>query len=98
LFSVIKEARIRGHDQRSGDLFSYIDIEERIPAKYPLRIIRELVNEVLVSFSSDFEAMYSQMSRRSIPPEQLLRTLLYPARDRYLNKPKQLAWFGEATA
>ena len=30
---------MRGSDERSGDLFSYVDLEERIPAKHPLRLI-----------------------------------------------------------
>jgi len=70
---------MRGQDQTSGQLFSYIDIEDRVPAKHPLRVIREIVNDVLVSLSSDFEAMYSGMGRPSIPPEQLLRALLLQA-------------------
>lgn len=38
---------MRGSDQRTGELFSYVDLEERVPAKHPLRVIRRLVNEVL---------------------------------------------------
>jgi len=70
---------MRGQDQTSGNLFSYIDLEERVPAQHPLRIIREIVNDVLASLSSDFEAMYARMGRPSIPPEQLLRSLLLQA-------------------
>lgn len=70
---------MRGQDQRSGSLFSYIDLEERIPASHPLRIIRGIVNDVLASLSPDFETMYSRMGRPSIPPEQLLRALLLQA-------------------
>ncbi|WP_255517772.1 hypothetical protein [Synechococcus sp. CBW1108] len=28
---------MRGHRERSGSLFSYVSIEERIPASHPLR-------------------------------------------------------------
>ena len=63
---------MRGQDQTSGQLFSYVDLEERVPAKHPLRLIREIVNDVLASLSSDFESMYARMGRPSIPPEQLL--------------------------
>lgn len=70
---------MRGEDLTSGSLFSYIDIEERVPAKHPLRTIREIVNDVLASLSADFEVMYSHMGRPSIPPEQLLRALLLQA-------------------
>jgi len=70
---------MRGQEQTSGHLFSYIDLEDRVPPNHPLRTIREIVNDVLVSLSSDFEAMYSRMGRPSIPPEQLLRALLLQA-------------------
>jgi len=70
---------MRGQDQTSGALFSYIDLEGRVPAGHPLRIIREIVNDVLVSLSTDFEFMYSRMGRPSIPPEQLLRAFLLQA-------------------
>jgi len=70
---------MRGEDQTSGTLFSYIDLEDRVPSNHPLRMIREIVNDVLVSLSSDFEAMYARMGRPSIPPEQLLRALLLQA-------------------
>ena len=70
---------MRGQDQRSGSLFSYVDLEERVPAKHPLRVIRGIVNDVLGSLSSDFEALYSHTGRRSIPPEKLLRALLLQA-------------------
>ena len=70
---------MRGQDQTSGSLVSYIDIEGRVPSKHPLRTIRRIVNDVFVSLSPDFEAMYSRMGRPSIPPEQLLRALLVQA-------------------
>ena len=64
---------MRGQDQTSGKLFSYIDVDARVPAQHPLRIIRGIVNDVLFSLSPDFEDMYSRTGRPSIPPEQLLR-------------------------
>jgi hypothetical protein len=36
----------------SGSLFSHVDLEERDPAKHPLRTIRSLVNEVLYAVST----------------------------------------------
>ena len=70
---------MRGEDRSSGSLFSYVDLEGRVPVDHPLRLIRELVNDVLRSLSSEFEAHYSHMGRPSIPPEQLLRALLLQA-------------------
>jgi hypothetical protein len=31
---------MRGSDERSGELFSYVDLEDRVPAQHPLRLIR----------------------------------------------------------
>lgn len=70
---------MRGEDGKSGSLFSYVDIEERVPAKHPLRLIRGIVNDVLVSLSGRFEAHYSSTGRPSIAPEKLLRALLLQA-------------------
>ena len=70
---------MRGRDQSSGNLFSYVDLEERVPDDHPLRLIREIVNDVLGSLSSEFETLYSHMDRPSIPPEKLLRALLLQA-------------------
>jgi transposase len=70
---------MRGLDTRSGELFSYIDLEQRVPAKHPLRKIRQLVNDVLASLDAEFAALYSAFGRESIPPERLLRALLLQA-------------------
>ena len=70
---------MRGSDVVSGSLFSYVDLEDRIPAKHPLRLIREIVNEVLLALDADFSAMYADFGRASIPPERLLRGSLLQA-------------------
>jgi hypothetical protein len=31
---------MRGSDERMGELFSYVDLEERVPKNHPLRLIR----------------------------------------------------------
>ena len=70
---------MRGSDTRSGELFSYVDLEARVPAKHPLRKIRQLVNDVLASLDDEFARLYSPFGRESIPPERLLRALLLQA-------------------
>jgi transposase len=71
---------MRGSDQRSGSLFSYVDLESRVRADHPLRSIRGIVNEALLTLSADFEAIYATgVGRPSIPPERLLRALLLQA-------------------
>ena len=70
---------MRGGDERTGSLFSYVDLEARVGKDHPLRTIRSLVNEALAALSADFSAMYSRMGRPSIPPEKLLRAMLLQA-------------------
>ena len=70
---------MRGMDEHSGTLFSYVDLEARVPVDHPLRPIRALVDEALVVLSPDFERLYSKTGRPSIAPEKLLRALLLQA-------------------
>ena len=70
---------MRGGDSRSGELFSYVDLEARVRRDHPLRVIREIVNEALGALSEDFAALYSRMGRPSIAPERLLRAMLLQA-------------------
>ena len=70
---------MRGSDATSGSLFSYVDLEERVPAEHPLRTIRGIVNEVLVSLDAEFERLYEGTGWQSIAPERLLRASLLQA-------------------
>jgi transposase len=70
---------MRGTDKRSGELFSYVDLEQRVRADHPLRAIREVVGTALAALSSDFAGLYSGMGRPSIAPEMLLRAMLLQA-------------------
>ena len=63
---------MRGADETSGSLFSYVDIEARIPARHPLRTIRQVVNDALASLDAEFEALYTDFGRPSIAPERLI--------------------------
>jgi transposase len=70
---------MRGSDAVTGAMFSYVDIEARVPAKHPIRVIRRIVNEVLERLDADFAAMYATIGRPSIAPEKLLRASLLQA-------------------
>src|ERR1700751_2956201 len=70
---------MRGSDKRSGELFSYVDLEQRVRPDHPLRAIRSLTEAALASLSSDFAGLYSGMGRPSIAPEMLLRAMLLQA-------------------
>jgi transposase len=70
---------MRGTDRRSGELFSYVDLEKRVRSDHPLRAIRALTDTALEALSSDFAALYSGTGRPSIAPEMLLRAMLLQA-------------------
>jgi transposase len=70
---------MRGRDARSEGLFSYVRLEERIPADHPLRPIKALADEALGALNQRFERVYSDMGRPSIAPELLLRATLLQA-------------------
>jgi transposase len=70
---------MRGEDERSGALFSYVDLEARVGKDRPLRTIRPIANEALTALAGDFSALYSRTGRPSIPPEMLLRAMLLQA-------------------
>ena len=70
---------MRGSDERSGSLFSYVDLEARVRADHPLRVIRELANAALGDLSVEFDRLYTDFGRPSIAPEKLLRAMLLQA-------------------
>ena len=70
---------MRGRDDRAEGMFSYIRLEERVPADHPLRAIRRLADEALAALNGRLDAVYSGMGRPSIPPEMLLRATLLQA-------------------
>jgi transposase len=71
---------MRGVDERTGELFSYVDLEARVRRDHPLRAIRVIVNEALAALEKDFAALYApRMGRPSIAPEKLLRAMLLQA-------------------
>src|ERR1700680_2205494 len=68
---------MRGDDEQlQTGMFSYVALEDRIPADHPLRGVRKLVDTVLAAVSKDFYDRYSKVGRPSIAPERLLRALL----------------------
>lgn len=67
---------MRGIEAEQPVLFSYVNLESRVPRDHPLRTIKMLVDRALKQLSPRFDAMYSRRGRPSVPPEQLLRALL----------------------
>ncbi len=67
---------MRGADEKSSSMFSYVSLEDRVPTGHPLRDYRRFLDGILRELSPLFEQMYSDVGRPSIPPEQLLRALV----------------------
>jgi len=67
---------MRGDDQQTGWMFSYVSPEERVPPDHPLRAIRRMTDAIFERLSPRFDRLYSTIGRPSIPPEKLLRALL----------------------
>ena len=67
---------MRGDDQDTGGMFSYISPEARVRPDHPLRPIRRMTDAALTRLSRRFDRLYSDIGRPSIPPEKLLRALL----------------------
>ena len=65
---------MRGKGERSGNLFSYVDLEARVPQNHQLRAI-----QALAEMPEDFEVLYAHTGRPGIAPEKLLRALLLQA-------------------
>ena len=63
---------MRGSGGKSGSFFRYLDPDERVPKKRPLRLIRAIVNDVLAILSSDFASAYSAQGLPLIAPRSCL--------------------------
>ncbi|KMM17419.1 IS5 family transposase [Synechococcus sp. GFB01] len=70
---------MRGQQERTGPLFSYVSTEDRIPKAHPLRQVRRLADQALDRLHPTFCRLYPEGGRPSIPPEQLLLALLLQA-------------------
>jgi transposase len=67
---------MRGDDQQQAAMFSYVTMEQRIPADHPMRRIRAMADRALLKMDVVFDQLYSEMGRPSIAPERLLRAQL----------------------
>ena len=67
---------MRGTENKQDKLFSYVSQENRIPQNHPMRKLRELIDPILQKMSPQFDQMYADEGRPSIPPEYLLRASL----------------------
>jgi transposase len=57
-------------------MYSYVTLEQRIPAEHPARAIRVLSDGALDRMDGELDQLYSTTGRPSIAPERLLRATL----------------------
>ena len=67
---------MRGEIDPQASMFSYVDLESRIPQGHPIRKIRKIVDQALEEIEVFFDDLYAAGGRPSIPPEMLLRASL----------------------
>ena len=67
---------MRGRISTQSQMFSYVDLDSRVPRTHPLRRIKELSDTALGRMDGQLTALYSPIGRESIPPEQLLKASL----------------------
>lgn len=65
--------RVRGHVDPQASMFTYFSPESRVPADHPLRSIKATADQVLKSMTVEFDRLYADTGRPSIPPERLLK-------------------------
>jgi transposase len=57
-------------------MLAIVDLEDRVPARHPLRVIKLFADHALAELSPVFDQMYRAGGRPSIPPERLLKASL----------------------
>lgn len=57
-------------------MLAFVDLEERVPLDHPLRTIKQLADTALAALSPQFDRMYAEGGRPSLPPERLLKASL----------------------
>jgi len=67
---------MRGDERIQDGIFSYVSLEQQVPADHPLRAVRKLTDAVLGTLSPEFDALYAASGRPSVAPEHTLRALL----------------------
>jgi transposase len=74
---------MRGKDKKQEALFAIGDlrnlVEHQLPKDHPLRKIKQHTDQVLSSLDREFDKLYPNRGRESIPPEWLLRASLWQA-------------------
>ena len=67
---------MRGRNPDQPSMFFAINFEDRVPANYPMRPIRRMVDEELARLAPVLGRAYSKIRRPSVPPERPPKALL----------------------
>ncbi len=67
---------MRGRHDPQVTMLAFVDLDSRVPPDHPLRTIKKLADQALGELSPDFDRMYAEAGRPSIPPERLLKASL----------------------
>lgn len=67
---------MRGRVDPQESMFSYLSPDSRVPEGHPLRPIKQHADTVLGSMNAEFDRIYAEIGRPSIPPERLLKASL----------------------
>jgi transposase len=70
---------MRGEKENQVELFFVIDVESRIRADHPLRVLKKQIDSILRDLDETLAKAYSGKGRPSVPPERLLKALLLMA-------------------
>lgn len=57
-------------------MLAFIDLESRVPLDHPLRSIKRFADAALAELSGQFDELYVDGGRASVPPERLLKASL----------------------
>ena len=67
---------MRGHRSPQSTMLAFVNLDERVPPGHPIRVVKQIADDVLIRMSDDFDRMYSKIGRTSVPPERLPKALL----------------------
>lgn len=67
---------MRGQSSQQQSMVVLRSPEAMVPKDHPLRRVKGLADAVLQKLSAEFDEMYADSGRASVPPESLLKGLL----------------------